>query len=169
MKITVRLSTETAYNVTVPDNLSVQDLRNSVKVACPVENKLPADFKLIYNGVKLDPFYKSLAEFGLSPAASDPQVILMNSGDASPLALPVITATTVRKSGGKKKAKCLFQLCHLAPLRMVGECQHCNGKFCAKHRLLEDHHCQDLQTCRDTAHEKNAMKLNNESTIANRV
>lgn len=164
MRITIRLSTNTSYAVTVPDNSNVQDLRALAQVACPAGAKLPADYKLIYNGQKLDPHYKSLDDFGLLPRAENLTVILMSAGVASPLSLPSLKPTTTVRAV-KKKARCSFKSCTLTPLRMVGDCLHCKGKFCAKHRLLEDHHCQDLQFCRDSAHERNAMKLNNESTL----
>lgn len=169
MRITIRLSTNSAYTLTIPDNSTVQDLRTSAKVACPPSAKLPTDFKLIYNGQKLDPHYKLLLDFGISPEGSD--IILMSNGVASPISSPSLTPTTVRKTTNatKKKSRCSFKSCSSAPLRMVGECSHCSGKFCAKHRLLEDHHCQDLQYCRDSAHERNAMKLHSESTMAPRV
>lgn len=165
MKVTIRVSTNTSYSVTIPDNSTVQDLRDSANVACPSTAKLPADFKLIYNGEKLDPYYKALLEFGIT---DDITVILMSNGALSPLASPSLQpapkkTTTATKT---KRAKCSFKACSSTPLRMVGDCSHCNGKFCAKHRLLEDHHCQDLQFCRDSAHERNAMKLHNDATLA---
>lgn len=170
MRLTIRLTTNTSYSLTVPDNSTVQDLRASAKVACPSTAKLPTDFKLIFNGQKLDPYYKSLLDFGIKEDGVT--IILMSSGAASPLASPSLGPTTIiRKtatgaSTKSKKSKCSFKSCGSAPLRIVGECSHCMGKFCAKHRLLEDHHCQDLQYCRDSAHERNAMKLHNESTLA---
>lgn len=169
MKITFRLSTETSFSVTVPDNSGVEDLRNSVKVGCPPGVKLPADYKLIYNGQKLTPLYKPLEEFGMA-ATGNYTVILMSDASDTPVASPRLAPTTV--SAPKKKAKknrCLFQSCTLAPLRMVGDCSHCHGKFCAKHRLLEDHLCTGLQFCKESAHERNATKLQSESTIVSRV
>lgn len=183
MKVTIRISTETSYSVTIPDNSTVNDLRNSAKVACPASNKIPEDFKLIYHGEKLTPYYKTLEEFKLVPGAEDMVVILMSDGSDtpqadSPVTSPMLTPatgsspTTVTGAPVKKKTKknrCSFKNCSAAPLRMVGNCSHCQGKFCAKHRLLEDHLCQGLQFCKDNAHEKNAMKLQNEKTITSKV
>lgn len=183
MKVTIRLSTESSFQVTIPDNSTVEDLRNSVKVASP--SPLPKDFKLIYNGQKLQPYNESLSALNMKPDSGSIQVILMaQSTDTPPispqvssdnLVLPNASAsststtasTTIKKT--KKKNKCSFKSCNSAPLRMVGTCSHCQGKFCAKHRLLEDHMCIGLQYCKDDAHESNAMKLQNESTIASRV
>lgn len=167
MKITFRISTETSYTVTIPDNLTVDDLRTAAKVGCPPSAKLPTDFKLIYNGVKLAPHYQLLHALSLEDGAI---VILMSDASATPVASPQLAPVLVVAPKKKvKKNRCLFVSCNAAPLRMVGDCGHCHGKFCAKHRLLEDHLCTWLQFCKDNAHERNAMKLQSESTIASRV
>lgn len=169
MKITIRLSTETAYSVTIPDNSTVEDLRNTAKVGCPATAKLPNDFKLIYNGEKLTPYYRTLASFHVTPE-KDITVILMSDGSDTPVgsASPQLAPVAVPKKKTKKN-RCSLKNCTSAPLRMVGDCGHCHGKFCAKHRLLEDHMCTGLQFCKESAHERNAMKLQSESTIASRV
>lgn len=174
MKITFRLSTETSFQVTIPDNSTVEDLRNAAKVGCPDSAKLPQDFKLIYNGGKLAPYYKPLALFlEAADAATDTlTVILMSEASDTPVASPRLQPVSSVAQAPRKKTKknrCLFKTCSLAPLRMVGDCSLCHGKFCAKHRLLEDHVCTGLQFCKDSAHERNAMKLQSESTIASRV
>ncbi|CAD1808962.1 AN1-like Zinc finger family protein [Candida parapsilosis] len=181
MKVTIRLSTESSFQVTIPDNSTVEDLRNSVKVASP--SPLPKDFKLIFNGQKLQPHNEPLSSLDMKPENESIQVILMAQSTDTPPISPQVssnnlasitstsssstTSTAIKKT--KKKNKCSFKSCNSAPLRMVGTCSHCQGKFCAKHRLLEDHMCIGLQYCKDDAHESNAMKLQNESTIASRV
>lgn len=179
MKVTIRLSTTVSYSVTIPDNSTVEDLRNSAIVACPETTTLPSDFKIIYKGEKLAPYYRSLDSFNIVPGSEETTVILMNNGTetpvcgspvSSPSLEPVATVKVERMpKKSKKKSKCSFKNCSAAPLRMVGDCSHCNGKFCAKHRLLEDHMCQGLQSCKESAHEKNAMKLESEKTIVNKV
>lgn len=173
MKVTIRLSTEAHYTVTVPDNATVNQLRGVARVGCPDTAKLPTDFKLIYNGEKLAPPDTPLLTFNISPASTDITVILMSSGSHTPNLTPTSshsdTAVAAAPKKAKKKSRCSFKLCTAAPLRMVGSCSHCAGKFCAKHRLLEDHMCLGLQYCKDNAHERNAMKLQSESTIASRV
>lgn len=171
MKVTFRLSTEVSYSVTIPDNLSVEDLRNSAKVACPSDSKLPNDFKVIYNGEKLAPYSRLLSEFGMADGAV---AILMSSGEVDSTESTHLNHKLPESAGEAPKKKtrknrCSFASCASAPLRMVGDCGHCQGKFCAKHRLLENHMCQGLQTCKDNAHEQNAMKLHSESTLASRV
>jgi hypothetical protein len=74
------------------------------------------------------------------------------------------------KSRTKSKSKkCSFLNCTSAPLRMVGDCQFCQGKFCSKHRLLESHNCSGLKTCKDKSYERNALKLQSEQTVASKV
>lgn len=173
MKVTFRLSTDSSFQVTIPDNATVNDLSNAAKVGCPPSVTLPADFKLIYNGEKLAPFYKPLTDFSIKPTNDNTMIILMNSADTPPATQPShSTPSADQPSWVRKKAKknrCSFKNCVSAPLRMVGDCGHCHGKFCAKHRLLEDHCCTGLQHCKDNAHERNAHKLESESTITSRV
>ncbi|GEQ66940.1 hypothetical protein JCM33374_g603 [Metschnikowia sp. JCM 33374] len=172
MRVTFRVSTETSFTVTIPHNSTVDDLRNAAKVGCPTSVKLPPDFKLIYNGVKLAPYYQSLDVLNVRPENDSITVILMSEGSETPLASPQLSPadnTVVAPRKKTKKNKCSFKNCSSTPLRMVGDCGQCHGKFCAKHRLLEDHMCSGLQFCKDNAHERNAMKLQNESTIASRV
>ena len=172
MRVTFRLSTETSFIVTIPHNATVEDLCNAAKVGCPTSAKLPGDFKLIHNGVKLAPYYKTLDALNVKPEDDHLTVILMSETSTTPLASPLLAPVEATSSAPRKKAKknrCSFVSCSAAPLRMVGDCGQCHGKFCAKHRLLEDHQCSGLQFCKDSAHERNAMKLQSESTLAPRV
>lgn len=181
MKVTIRLSTEHRYSVSIPDNSTVEDLRNGARVARPSDVVVPEDFKLIYNGAKLTPLDKTLESFGMVPNDDEEiQVILMSDGSDTPHATTPRSSPSLPASNGqnaasgvskksKKKNRCSFKSCSSAALRMVGNCSHCQGKFCAKHRLLEDHFCQGLQYCKDNAHERNAMKLESERTITSKV
>ncbi|KAI1764117.1 hypothetical protein GGR53DRAFT_466675 [Hypoxylon sp. FL1150] len=44
-----------------------------------------------------------------------------------------------------QKPRCTFKECRSAAQRIVGDCGFCEGHFCAKHRLLEDHKCTGLE------------------------
>jgi predicted nucleic acid binding AN1-type Zn finger protein len=44
-----------------------------------------------------------------------------------------------------KKIRCTFKECTGAAQRIVGDCAFCNGHYCGKHRLLEDHKCEGLE------------------------
>lgn len=51
-----------------------------------------------------------------------------------------------------KKVRCTFQDCKDQPQRIAGDCSFCNGHFCGKHRLLEDHKCTGLDDVGDHYH-----------------
>ncbi len=44
-----------------------------------------------------------------------------------------------------KKTRCSFKECRDAAQRIAGDCAFCQGHFCGKHRLLEDHKCDGLE------------------------
>lgn len=44
-----------------------------------------------------------------------------------------------------KKIRCGAKDCREPAQRIVGDCGFCNGHFCGKHRLLEDHKCSGLE------------------------
>ncbi|KAI1113900.1 hypothetical protein F5Y14DRAFT_451503 [Nemania sp. NC0429] len=48
------------------------------------------------------------------------------------------------------KPRCTFKECKTAAQRIVGDCGFCDGHFCAKHRLLEDHKCTGLEDVSST-------------------
>ncbi|KAI1408498.1 hypothetical protein F5Y13DRAFT_194361 [Hypoxylon sp. FL1857] len=87
-----------------------------------------------------------------------------------------------------QKPRCTFKECKSAAQRIVGDCGFCDGHFCAKHRLLEDHKCSGLEDvsmnpvpssssgtdededttewwlCKKESHERNAAQLEAERT-----
>lgn len=70
------------------------------------------------------------------------------------------------RGGAPRKPKCTFKDCKEAAQKIVGDCSFCQGKFCGKHRMLEDHKCMGLEDCKKESHERNADRLNAERTIA---
>jgi len=73
------------------------------------------------------------------------------------------------RGGAPKKKTCSYTSCTNAAQRIVGDCTFCDGHFCGVHRLLEDHKCTGLEDCKKESHDRNAMKLNAERTIVQRV
>jgi len=78
---------------------------------------------------------------------------------------------SARLLGGEKKKRCQFNLgpterCSNAALNIVGDCSKCNAKFCARHRLPEDHECPELDTFRKSAFLENKAKLESEAAAA---
>lgn len=47
-----------------------------------------------------------------------------------------------------KKIRCTVAACGAQAQRIVGDCDFCQGHFCGKHRLLEDHSCSGLEDVR---------------------
>ncbi|KAI2779784.1 hypothetical protein F4815DRAFT_171403 [Daldinia loculata] len=81
----------------------------------------------------------------------------------------VITTTTTTTiiniiNMAPQKPRCNFKECKSAAQRIVGDCGFCDGHFCAKHRLLEDHKCSGLEDCKKESHERNAAQLEAERT-----
>lgn len=64
-----------------------------------------------------------------------------------------------------KKIRCTHKDCKEPAQRIVGDCSFCNGHYCGKHRMLEDHKCTGLENCKKESHERNADKLNSERTM----
>ncbi|KAI0780760.1 hypothetical protein BD413DRAFT_608009 [Trametes elegans] len=70
------------------------------------------------------------------------------------------------------KKRCQLQSeprCNQAVLRLVGQCPHCRLEFCGTHRMPEHHECQNLESCRQQAFEKNKAKLESERTVASKM
>ncbi len=64
-----------------------------------------------------------------------------------------------------KKIRCSFKDCKEQAQRIVGDCGFCGGKFCGKHRLLEEHKCSGLEDCREEGRERNKQTLEAERTV----
>ncbi|CAZ81743.1 unnamed protein product [Tuber melanosporum] len=73
------------------------------------------------------------------------------------------------RGGAPKKKICNFKECTTPAQRIVGDCRFCDGHYCGKHRLLEDHKCSGLEDCRKESHDRNAIKLNSERTVVGKV
>ncbi|KAI0912070.1 hypothetical protein F4824DRAFT_495040 [Ustulina deusta] len=58
------------------------------------------------------------------------------------------------------KPRCTFKQCKTAAQRIVGDCGFCDGHFCAKHRLLEDHKCTGLEDVSPTPPATGALDNN---------
>jgi len=73
-------------------------------------------------------------------------------------------ALALRGGAPPKRFRCTFTDCMVPAQRIVGDCAFCDGHYCGKHRLLEDHKCSGLETCKEEDHKRNADKLNSERT-----
>lgn len=77
-----------------------------------------------------------------------------------------VTKKTTKK---KKKNACYFDKCSSAASKFIGDCNFCKGHFCSKHRLMENHACDGLTSCKEQLHQRNADKLEAEQTKAPKI
>lgn len=75
---------------------------------------------------------------------------------------------THRTLGGALKKRCQQSDCTSPALRNLN-CSLCAGQYCAKHRLLEQHACSGLASCKDELRRANQAKLESERCVAPRV
>jgi len=143
MQIFVKNISGDIIPMTVPENLSIQNLTTLLSI----RTSLPeADLRLIHAGKHL---------------SSSPSRTLAD------LHIPrdsTIHLATPLRGGAPKKLRCTFKDCKEVAQRIVGDCGFCNGRFCGKHRLLEDHKCTGLEDCKKESHERNAAQLESERT-----
>jgi hypothetical protein len=117
----------TAFPVTVPQDLSVQNLTTLLSVRT---SRPEADLRLVYAGKHLLPS-RTLSDYHIQREST------------LHLAAPLL--------GGMppKKIRCSYKDCKEGAQRIIGDCGFCNGHYCGKHRLLEDHKCDGLEDVSD--------------------
>lgn len=69
----------------------------------------------------------------------------------------------------KKKNQCYFDKCSSAASNFIGDCNFCKGHFCSRHRLMENHACAGLTSCKEQMHQRNADKLESEQTHTQKI
>jgi len=132
--------------LTLPANTTISTLLTLLAVRT---NLSPStDLRLVHAGKHLSSTSTSLSAYGIT------------ENSTLHMALPL------RGGMPPKKIRCSFKQCKDAAQRIVGDCGFCNGHFCGKHRLLEDHKCEGLEDCKKESHERNAERLNRERTVA---
>jgi hypothetical protein len=114
-----------AIAMTVPQDLTIQNLTTllSIRTSLPEQ-----DLRLVYAG-------KHLSSAPLSTLAENH----IQRESTIHLAVPL------RGGMPPKKIRCSHKECKEAAQRIIGDCGFCNGHFCGKHRLLEDHKCTGLE------------------------
>lgn len=140
------VSGDSTIPLSIPANTSISTLRTLLALRTNLPE--PADLRLVYAGKHLSSATTTLADYAITPNAT------------LHMALPL------RGGMPPKKIRCSHKDCKDAAQRIVGDCGFCNGHFCGKHRLLEDHKCEGLEDCKKESHERNANKLNSERTMA---
>jgi hypothetical protein len=111
--------------MTVPQDLTIQNLTTllSIRTSLPEQ-----DLRLVYAGKHLSSSPSStLAENHIQREST------------------IHLAAPLRGGMPPKKIRCSHKDCKEAAQRIIGDCGFCNGSFCGKHRLLEDHKCTGLE------------------------
>jgi predicted nucleic acid binding AN1-type Zn finger protein len=135
-----------AIPLTLPSNTSLSTLRSLLALRSNLST--PSDLRLVHAGKHLCSPSTTLADYDIAPNST------------LHMALPL------RGGMPPKKIRCSFKECRDQAQRIVGDCGFCNGHYCGKHRLLEDHKCEGLENCKKESHERNAERLNSERTVA---
>ncbi|EDO15654.1 hypothetical protein Kpol_473p13 [Vanderwaltozyma polyspora DSM 70294] len=94
------------------------------------------------------------------------------NSDNSTLSTKLKNKVIKTSTGGKKKKKksqCYYGNCTSSHLKLIGFCDYCSGNYCSKHRLLENHQCKGLSTCKEQLRKRNADKLESEQTIIPKI
>ncbi|MCJ1308829.1 hypothetical protein MMC25_002484 [Agyrium rufum] len=152
LPIFVKLPSDEVISLTVPASTSLATLRQvlSLRTSAPATS-----LRLSLAGRHLS---------STSPS-SDPTLSSLNILPNSTLQLSL----PIRGGMPPKKVRCTAKDCKDAAQRIVGDCGFCEGHFCGKHRMLEDHKCTGLEDCKKESKERNAEKLNSERTFVAKV
>lgn len=122
--IRIQLTGLPAVAMTVPHDLTIQNLTAILSL----RTSLPADsLRLVYAGKHL---------------SSDPSSTLVENHIQRESTIHLVMPL---RGGAPKKLRCTHKECKDAAQRIIGDCGFCNGHFCGKHRLLEDHKCTGLE------------------------
>ena len=109
--------------MTVPQDATVQNLTT---LLC-LRTSLPeSDLRLVFAGKHLSSS-STLAEHHIQREAT------------------LHLASPLRGGMPPKKIRCTYKDCKEGAQRIIGDCGFCNGHYCGKHRLLEDHKCDGLE------------------------
>ncbi|KFZ14739.1 hypothetical protein V501_03089 [Pseudogymnoascus sp. VKM F-4519 (FW-2642)] len=110
--------------LTVPVDISL----SHIKTLLSLRTSLPTtSLNLVHAGKHLPSSAAPLTAHGIKPESTLHLVVPMRGG------MP------------PKKIRCTHKECKEVAQRIVGDCGFCNGHFCGRHRLLEDHKCTGLE------------------------
>jgi hypothetical protein len=114
-----------AVAMTVPSDLTIQNLTTLLSI----RTSLPeSSLRLVHAGKHL---------------SSSPSSTLADNHIQREATIHL--AAPLRGGMPPKKIRCTHKDCKEAAQRIIGDCGFCNGSFCGKHRLLEDHKCTGLE------------------------
>ncbi len=64
--------------------------------------------------------------------------------------------------------KCKFNNCNKSAT-VIGNCKYCKQNYCNNHRIVEQHCCTELKTCRDEALKKHVEFLYKSKCVGSKI
>ncbi|GMG39736.1 unnamed protein product [Ambrosiozyma monospora] len=101
MKVTIKIDNEESFQITVPDNSTVEDLKIASMVALPPQklaDASPTKIKLWYSGKPLE-FSKTLASYGIHKDSKSTVYLTLSVESESSVSLAADNITTATTSG----------------------------------------------------------------------
>jgi len=144
MQIFIKNIAGDTFGLQIPESTTVSTLTSMLALRT---NLPPSELRLVFAGKHLSASSSTLADYSVSREST------------LHLALPL-------RGGAPKKIRCQFKECKDAAQRIVGDCGHCSGHFCGKHRMLESHACTGLENCKEEERQRNRERLESERTVA---
>lgn len=109
--------------MTVPESATIQNLTTLLSL----RTHLPeSSLRLVYAGKHLSS-QSTLSDYNITREST------------------LHLASPLRGGMPPKKIRCTYKDCKEGAQRIIGDCGFCNGHYCGKHRLLEDHKCDGLE------------------------
>jgi len=130
----------------VPPSLSIANFKTLVSVR---ENIPSEALRLVFAGKQLED-HLLLRDYNVQREPT--------------LHLGLLRGEPSRKTKPSRRLRCTLRGCTVLAAQIVGDCGFCQGRFCGKHRLPEEHECFGLPDCKRQLREQNAEKLNSERT-----
>ncbi|KAM0124836.1 hypothetical protein ACHAP3_010079, partial [Botrytis cinerea] len=123
MQIFVKVLSGDTIPITVPEDTTISNLAHllSIRTSSP-----SSTLRLVHAGRHLQPS-STLTSNNITRDST------------------IHVAGTLRGGMPPRKIKCNYKDCGVAAQRIVGHCGFCEGEFCGKHRMLEDHKCVKLE------------------------
>lgn len=160
----LKLTSFPAYSLQVDSSKTIAHIKALLKEQDASIH--PTASSLVYAGKSLDDS-KTLEECnivndstlhyssGNSATTVDSTAIDISSAVKTAVAKSATTSSAAAPSAPPRKSRkrCSAKNCISLPLRNVGDCSFCEGHFCSRHRLLEQHQCVGLKNCKEQLHE----------------